>query len=162
MFEIMLTVGGVVLGVLLTAAYERWKERRSARHVRVLLSRELGSIAADLREVTELLAAFPANELPSFIQPMSIEEIAGRVEAACHRESFEACRVDLPVLGDELMGSVFTFYDSCQQVPRTFREIERWAGNIRHGLFEDYINDLVEKAESLRQRLAVGRRRWLI
>jgi hypothetical protein len=85
---------------------------------------------------------------------MTIEEIAQRVETACHRESFEACRPYLPVLGEEVMGAVFKFYDRCQQVPRSFREIERWAGNIRHGFFQDYINDLIAKAENLRTKLA--------
>ena len=117
MFEIMLTIGGVILGTLLTAGYERLKERRSLRHVRVLLSQKIGTIIPGLKEVIELLEAFPANELPQFIKPMTIEEIAQRVETACHRESFEAYRPYLPVLGEEVMGAVFKFYDSCQQVP---------------------------------------------
>jgi hypothetical protein len=153
MFEIMLTIVGVILGALLTAGYERLKEQRLARHVRILLSQEIGTIIPELREVIELLEAFPANELPQFIKPMTIEEIAQRVESACHHESFEACRPHLPVLGEEVMGVVFKFYDNCQQVPRSFREIERWAGNIRHGLFQDYINDLIATAENLRTKL---------
>ncbi|HJU05027.1 MAG TPA: hypothetical protein VJ692_07710 [Nitrospiraceae bacterium] len=154
MFEIMLTIGGVILGALLTAGYERLKEQRSVRHVRVLLSQEIGTIISGLKEVIELLEAYPANELPPYIKAMTIEEIAQRVEAACHRESFEACRSDLPVFGEELMTAVFRFYDNCQQVPRSFREIERWAGNIRHGLFQDYINDLIAKAVTLKTKLA--------
>jgi hypothetical protein len=154
MFEIMLTIGGVILGVLLTAGYERLKERRSVRHVRTLLSQEVGTIIPRLTEVIELLEAFPANELPQYVEPMTIEEIARRVETACHRESFEACRPHLPVLGEEVMGDIFKFYDNCQQVPRSFREIERWAGNIRHGLFQDYINHLIAKAEKLKTKLA--------
>jgi hypothetical protein len=154
MFEVMLTIGGVILGALLTAGYERLKERRSVKNVRVLLSQEIDTIIPGLKEVIELLEAFPANQLPQFIKPMTIEEIAQRVETACHRESFEACRHALPVLGEEVMGAVFKFYDNCQQVPRSFREIERWAGNIRHGLFQDYINDLIAKAESLKAKLA--------
>jgi hypothetical protein len=156
MFEIMFTIGGVILGALLTAGYERLKERRSVRHVRVLLSQEIDTIIPGLKEVIELLEAFPANELPQFIEPMTIEEIAQRVEAACHRESFEACRPHLPVQAEDVMGVVFNFYDNCQQVPRSFREIERWAGNIRHGLFQDYINDLIAKAENLRRKLSAN------
>lgn len=154
MFEILLTIGGVVLGALLTAAYEHLKERRSATHVRLLLSHEVGAIHSNLKDVIELLDAFSANELPSNIRPMTIGEIAQRVEAACHRESFEACRPDLPVLGNGLMEAVFIFYDNCQQVPRSFRKIERWAGNIRHGLSQDCINGLVEKAKALEALLA--------
>ena len=153
MFEIMLTIGGVILGVLLTAGYERLKERRSVRHVRILLSQEISMIIPRLREVIELLEVFPANELPQYIQPMSIEEIAQRVEAACQRKSFEACRQHLPVLDEEAMRDIFKFYENCQQVPQSFREIERWAGNIRHGLFQDYINDLIAKAENLKTKL---------
>lgn len=153
MFEIILTVGGVILGALLTAGYERFKERRSAKNVRVLLSHEIDTIIPGLKEIIELLEAFPSNQLPEFIKPMSIEEIAQRVETACHRESFEACRSVLPVLGEEAMGAVFRFYDHCQQVPRSFREMKRWAGNIRHGLFQDYVNDLIAKAGSLKPKL---------
>ena len=153
MFEVILTIGGVILGALLTAGYERLKERRSANNVKVILSQEIDSIIPGLKEVIELLEAFPANQLPEYIKPMTIEEIAQRVETACHRESFEACRSALPVLGEDVMGAVFRFYDNCQQVPRSFREIERWAGNIRHGLFQDYINDLISKAESLKAKL---------
>jgi hypothetical protein len=154
MFEVILTIGGVILGALLTAGYEHLKERRSVHTVRVLLSQEIDTIIPGLKEIIELLEAFPADQLPQFIKPMTIEEIAQRVETACHRESFEAWRPALPVLGEEVMDAVFRFYDHCQQVPRSFREIERWAGNIRHGLFQDYINDLISKAESLKAKLA--------
>jgi len=153
MFEVILAIGSVILGALLTAGYEHLKECRSVRNVRVLLSQEIGAIIPALKEIIELLEAFPANELPKYIKPITIEEIAQRVESACHRESFDACRPALPVLGDEVMGAVFRFYDNCQQVPRSFREIERWAGNIRHGLFQDYINDLIANAENLRTKL---------
>jgi hypothetical protein len=157
MFEIMLTIGGVILGALLTVGYERFKEQRSVRHVRVLLSQEIDMIIPGLKEIIEILEAFPANELPQYIKPMNIEEIAQRVETACHRESFEACRPNLPVLGKEVMGAVFEFYKDCQEVPRSFREIERWAGNIRHGLFQDYINELIDKAKNLRTKLVAYR-----
>jgi hypothetical protein len=155
MFEVMLTVGGVILGALLTAGYERFKEHRSSKNVKALLSKEIETIIPGLREVIELLEAYPANQLPEFIKPMTIEEIAQRVETACHSESFEACRSALPVLGEEGMCAVLKFYEDCRQVPRSFREIERWAGNIRHGLFQDYINDLIAKAESVKGKLAV-------
>ncbi len=153
MFEIILTIGAVILGVLLTVGYERLKERHSKRHVRILLSQEIITIISGLEKVMEILKAFPANELPPFIKPMTIEEIAQRVDTACQRESFEACRSHLPNLGEEIMGAVFNFYDNCQQVPQTFRETERWAGNIRHGFFEDYINDLIAKAKNLKTKL---------
>ena len=71
----MLTIGGVVLGAVLTAAYERWKERRSATRVRLLLSREISDIRSNLKEVIEVLEAFPANELPPYIKPMTIDEL---------------------------------------------------------------------------------------
>ncbi len=154
MFEIVLTIFGVFLGILLIASYERLKERRSVKHLKNLLSQEIESIVPGLKGIIALLEAFPANEIPQYIKPMNIEEIAQRVENACHRESFEACRSQIPDLGEEIMGAVFEFYDDCQQVPRSFREIERWAGNIRHGLFEDYINNLIEKAEKLKAQLA--------
>lgn len=153
MFEFFLTIGGVVLGILLTAGYQHLQDRRDARHLRIMLSREISRTRSRLTEVVELLDAFPAGELPSYIKPMSIEEIAQRVEEACDRKLFEAC-ITCRSFEHKLKGQTLVFYTRCESVARSFRETERWAGNIRAGLFHDNINALAEDAKALEAQLA--------
>ncbi|HEU0277139.1 MAG TPA: hypothetical protein VFQ95_04900 [Rhodanobacteraceae bacterium] len=153
MFEIWLTIGGVILGILLTAGYQSVTDHRSARQLRILLAHEIARTRSRLAEIIKLLDALPASELPSYIEPMSIEEIAQRVEATCDRKLFEAC-VTSRGFERELKEQTLRFYGRCAETARTFRETERWAGNIRAGLFHDYINALVSDAEALEVRLA--------
>lgn len=154
MFEVALTLGGAVLGFLLSAAYERWKERRVAHHVRLLLSRELAMNEAELRALRAIFQTYSAPDRPAYIAPITPDELAQRVTAACHRDSFEACRRDLPVIGQEALEAVFTFYDQAARVPKAFTDHDRFATNIRHGLIEDYIDDLVARASQAEKRVA--------
>jgi hypothetical protein len=153
MFEILLTIGGVILGILLTAGFQRLQDRRDAKHLRIMLSHEISRTRSHLTEVVELLNAFPAGELPSYIKPMRIEEIAQRVEAACDRKLFEAC-ITCRGFESRLKEQTLRFYGRCESVAQSFRETERWAGNIRAGLFQDNINALIEDAEALKVELA--------
>jgi len=49
--------------------------------------------------------------------------------------------------------TIYDFYYSLEEVPKTFRDIERFAGNIRHGLFEDYVGALIQKGNKALQLL---------
>lgn len=148
MVELIFTLVGVLLGFLLTISYEWLKNRSLKRNAGLLLRGELEGNIARLKEVLEIIAAYADEPLPEYIKPLTINEIAGRIETACQRESFEALRRDLPLLGAEAMDKVIDFYESSRLVPRTFRDIERWAGNIRAHLFEDNIQFLIEKADA--------------
>jgi len=153
MFEILLTVGGVVLGILLTAGYQGVTDRRNAKQLRIMLAQEIARTRFRLAEILKLLDAFPASELPWYIKPMNIEEIAQRVETSCDRRLFETC-ITSPGFGSELKKQALRFYGRCEEVAWTFRETERWAGNIRADMFHDYINALVTDAEALEVQLA--------
>lgn len=146
MLELTFTLIGVVVGFLLNTSYERLKNRKITDNVRLLLRRELEGNMERLKEVLTVLEGYGGVSLPGYIKPLTINEIADRTEGACQRESFGILRRDLPLLGTEAMNAIIEFYESSRQIPRTFREIERWAGNIRVGLFEDNIKFLVEKA----------------
>jgi len=152
MFQVVLTIGGVILGILLTAGYQNVMDRRGAKQLRIMLAHEIARTRSRLAGIVKLLDAFPANELPSYIKPMNIEEIAQRVEGTCDRKLFEAC-ITSRGFGRELKEQTLRFYARCEETARTFRETERWAGNIRAGLFHDYINALVSDAEALEVRL---------
>jgi hypothetical protein len=106
----------------------------------------------NLQEVLDIIDAYPADKLPKCIEPLSIDEIARRVEAACRREALDACRQDLPSLGSKGMEAVLSFYDLSQRVPEDWRDTERFAGNIRATFFEDPIRGLIKLAETARKK----------
>lgn len=101
-----------------------------------------------LNGVLEVINDLSSGQLPRHIQPLTIEEIAARVEKACQRDALDACYRDLPSLGSEAMRKIISFYDGFRQVATSFREIERFAGNIRVGLFQDYIQNLIEQGNN--------------
>ena len=57
---------------------------------------------------------------------------------------------------------MFAFYDSARSIPQFWRDVERFSGNIRAGMFEDSLDGLIESgnravahaAATLRQALA--------
>ena len=141
-------IGGACLGILLTIIYDRIREKEITTEVRKLILNEMKDNLNALNEVLEVINDLSSEQRPRHIEPLSIEEIATRVEKACHRKVFDAYYRKLPTLGTETMKKVILFYDGFREVPNSFREIERFAGNIRAGLFQDYIQHLISKGES--------------
>ncbi|SNS29057.1 hypothetical protein [Pseudomonas segetis] len=147
MFELALTILGVVLGFGLSAAYERAKGKRSTKNISAVLLREIRSNIESLKGELSIITQASAENMPSFIEPLGMQEIAERIKSALSTESFNMCRLEIPSLGSATAEAIFNFYESARELPRTIQEIERWAGNIRHGLFEDLISHLIEKAK---------------
>ncbi|WP_439858714.1 hypothetical protein [Pseudomonas sp. MBLB4136] len=154
MFELALTVIGVVLGFALSAAYESAKGKRNTKNISRILHREIQSNIDALQNELSVINQASAENMPSFIEPLTMQEIAERIKSAVSAEAFNMCRLEVPSLGSRAAEDIFNFYESARQLPKTIQEIERWAGNIRHGLFEDLISHLIEKAEEAKKRVA--------
>jgi hypothetical protein len=147
LFELVLTILGVVLGFGLSTAYEHSKGKKARQNVRTLLSREICSNIEALKEQLSIIENYSVPDLPSFIEPLTIKEIANRIESSVLSDSFDSCRLEVPLLGDTTAEAIFDFYESARFAPQSLREIERWVGNIRYGLFEDTIHGLIGRAE---------------
>jgi hypothetical protein len=154
MFELALTILGVVLGFGLSAAYERAKGKRNTKNISTALLREIRSNIESLKGELSVISQASAENMPSFIEPLGMQEIAKRIESAVSTESFDMCRLEIPSLGSATAEAIFNFYESARELPKTIQEIERWAGNIRHGLFEDLISHLIEKAKTAEKCVA--------
>ncbi len=154
MFELALTVLGVLLGFGLHAAYESVKGRRSNKNISTVLLREIRSNIESLKVELSIITQASAENMPSFIEPLGMQEIAERIKSAVLTESFNMCRLEIPSLGSTTAEAIFNFYESARELPKTIQEIERWAGNIRHGLFEDLIGHLIEKAKTAEKCVA--------
>ncbi len=148
MAELLLTIGGVLFGFFLSTLYEKHKDKKVTSASRKLLIRELSENIQNLNGVLDTIKDLSSECLPNYIEPLTIEEISQRVERACKREAFEACYHSLSHFGAGSMNKIFSFYDSCHQVPNMIHEIERFAGSIRAGLFEDNIQYLIEKGQT--------------
>lgn len=154
MFELSLTVLGVVLGFGLSAAYESAKGKRNTKNISTILLREIRSNIESLEVELSVITQASADNIPSFIEPLSMQEIADRIKSAVSTESFNMCRLEIPSLGSATAEAIFNFYESARELPKTIQEIERWAGNIRHGLFEDQVSYLIEKAKAAEKCVA--------
>lgn len=52
------------------------------------------------------------------------------------------------------MTATFEFYESARSVPRFWLEVERFSGNIRAGLFEESLADIIRNGEEALRKLA--------
>ena len=143
--QILLVLLGAILGTLGTLLYEQQKDKRRAANVSMLLCQEIERNVATLAGLLQTVNAYLIPNLPQKIDPLSFKEIAQRVEAACETSSLQAVRSDLPLLEPENTRAVLDFYNSCRDVPNNLRDIERFAGNVRSGLFQSNIQMLIDK-----------------
>jgi hypothetical protein len=157
MERIVYAVGGALLGAVLRATYDRQVQRKRRRGLRNMLMRELEWNAAQLRALGVTLDAYRNTELPEYIDPLSFDEIANRVERACQRDLFSRCLPELSSLGAERMSKVLEFYESARQLPETIRQVSRWAGNVRATFFDENLRALIQHAEDAIAGLAASR-----
>jgi hypothetical protein len=143
--QTLLVLLGAVLGTLGTLLYEKQKDKRRVANVSALVSQEIERNVAALAGLLQTVNAYLIPDLPQHIDPLSFKEVAERVEAACETSSLQAIRSDLPSLEPENTRGVLDFYNSCRDVPNNLRNIERFAGNVRSGLFQSNIQTLIEK-----------------
>ncbi len=151
--QILLVLLGAVLGTLGTLLYEQHKDKRKAANVSMLLSQEIVRNIGALAGLLETVNAYLFPDLPDYIDPLSFKEIAQRIEAACETSSLQAIRSDLPLLEPENIRAVLDFYNSCRHVPNNLRDIERFAGNVRSGLFQSNIQMLIDKGNEAIDKL---------
>ncbi|MGG7649801.1 hypothetical protein ACQ4OB_17475 [Pseudomonas sp. ES4] len=152
-FEIVLSVSSVLLGFGLSSAYAWLKNLKKAKYISVVMLREIRLNIRSLEEELSVADSYLGGALPRCVESLGLVEIAGRLDDSIFRESFDSCRFDIPLLGLVSAEAVFVFYESAQTQPKSLREIERWAGNIRHGLIKDIIGELISKAKSAEQAI---------
>ena len=155
MFEVALTVLGGLFGFVLSTAYEKAKDRRLAKQISFLLQRELDHDIEALETLLSTSTALNDPEMPKFCTARNLKEIGQGIAESCKREAFDACLRDIPVLGPAALEALFAFHEQATRLPSIFDNMERFATNIRHGLFEDYIQDLINRAQRARGFLAV-------
>jgi len=153
MSEILIPLISIISGFVIGIFYDRLKLRRKQSNIKNLIRKEISKNVAALSELLSLLKSYMTKDRPKFIAPISIEEISARIENSCNNDTFKSFLQDIASMTPKEIETIYDFYYGLEEVPKTFRDIERFAGNIRHGLFEDYIGALIQKGNKALQLL---------